>query len=188
MIKNIVLSEIKEHQNVVNMINEELIKSLQDVANEILLAFKSNKKVLICGNGGSAADAQHFATELSCRYKKNRKALSAVALTTDTSVLTAIGNDLGFENIFKRQVEALANEGDVIIGISTSGESKNILNALSQGKEKLCTTVAFCGNNISNLKEISDFILDIPSFNTPRIQELHILFIHIICQLIDDEY
>ncbi len=188
MIKDTILDEINEHQKVLSMIDSKLIENLESITNEILLAFENGNKVLICGNGGSAADAQHFSTELSCRYKKDRKALSAISLVTDTSVLTAVSNDISFDNVFKRQVEALAKAGDIVIGISTSGNSKNILNALNEGKKQGCKTVTFTGKNTLNIEELSDFILSVPSLNTPRVQEVHILFIHIICQLIDDRF
>ena len=188
MIKNKILHEINEHQKVVNMIDDELIKELKIVSEEILLAFENGNKILICGNGGSAADAQHFSTELSCRYKKDRKALSAISLATDTSVLTAVSNDISFDNVFKRQVEALAKTGDIVVAISTSGNSRNIINALDEAKKQNCKTVAFTGDNTLNIESVSDYLLGVPSKNTPRIQEIHILFIHIICQLIDDKY
>ena len=143
-------------------------------------------KILIFGNGGSAADAQHIAAEIVGRYKKERKALPAIALTTDTSALTAIGNDYGFEFIFQRQVEALAKEGDMLMGISTSGNSPNVIRALHKGKEMGCKTVGLSGKDGGKMGKVCDVNIVIPSFDTPRIQEMHIMIGHIIAQAIDD--
>ena len=145
-------------------------------------------KLLIFGNGGSAADAQHIAAELVGRYKVNRKGLSALALTTDSSALTAIGNDFGYKSLFDRQVEALANKGDVLIGISTSGKSINVINALKLGSQLQCKTIGFSGNDGGQMNKICDVNLVIPSKDTPRIQEMHIVLGHTICHLIDLEF
>ncbi|TLD96159.1 D-sedoheptulose 7-phosphate isomerase [Helicobacter jaachi] len=142
-------------------------------------------KILICGNGGSAADAQHFAAELTGRYKKERKALAAIALSVDTSALTAIGNDYGFEFVFSRQVEALANKGDVLFAISTSGNSPNVLNAAKIARQKQCAIIGLSGKDGGKLNEVCDINLVMPDKDTPRIQELHILIIHILCDLIE---
>ncbi|MDR1975628.1 MAG: D-sedoheptulose 7-phosphate isomerase [Campylobacteraceae bacterium] len=142
-------------------------------------------KILIFGNGGSAADAQHIAAELVGRYKTNRKGLGAIALTTDTSALTAIGNDFGYESIFERQVEALAREGDLLIGISTSGTSPNVVRALKLGRELGCRCVGLSGKGGGTMGEVCDINIVIPSSDTPRIQEMHIMIGHIICQAID---
>jgi len=148
---------------------------------------KRGNKVLLCGNGGSAADAQHIAAELTGRYKTERRGLPGIALTTDTSALTAIGNDYGYNRVFDRQVEALANEGDLLIGISTSGNSANIISALTLAKELGCSTIGFSGCDGGAMNEVCDVNLVVPSDDTPRIQEMHILFGHTICQIIDDE-
>jgi D-sedoheptulose 7-phosphate isomerase len=145
----------------------------------------NGKKILIFGNGGSAADAQHIAAELTGRYKSDRRGLPAIALTTDTSALTAIANDFGYKNVFARQVEALANEGDLLIGISTSGNSKNILKALKLGKELGCRTMGLSGNGGGAMSEVCDLNIVVPSTDTPRIQEMHIMIGHIICQAVD---
>lgn len=142
-------------------------------------------KILIFGNGGSAADAQHIAAELVGRYKTNRKGLSAIALTTDTSALTAIGNDFGYESVFERQVEALAREGDLLIGISTSGTSPNVVRALKLGREIGCRCIGLSGKGGGVMDEICDINIVAPSSDTPRIQEMHIMIGHIICQAID---
>jgi D-sedoheptulose 7-phosphate isomerase len=137
------------------------------------------------GNGGSAGDAQHIASELVGRFSKERRGLPAIALTTDTSILTSVGNDYGYEHIFSRQVEALANTDDLVIGISTSGNSNNVLQALKAAKSLGCQTVALLGKDGGQIKDIVELPLIIPSANTARIQEAHILIGHIICEIID---
>jgi len=154
----------------------------------VIDAIKNGNKVLVFGNGGSASDAQHIAAELVGRFVKQRRSLPSIALTTDTSALTAIGNDYGFDRIFERQVEGLAVEGDVIIGISTSGNSSNVLKGLALGKAIGCKTIGFLGNDGGKIKKHCDVNLTIPSNVTARIQEMHILIGHIICTYIDDEY
>jgi D-sedoheptulose 7-phosphate isomerase len=149
-------------------------------------ALKNGNKILLCGNGGSAADAQHIAAELSGRYKIERRGLPGIALTTDTSVLTAVGNDYGFDRVFDRQVEALANTGDVLIGISTSGHSKNVVRALSLARQMGCKTIGLSGRDGGVMNELCDINIVIPSLDTPRIQEMHIMIGHIMCQAIDD--
>lgn len=172
----------------------ETMESLSenDVLGHIALrcreALRSGKKILFCGNGGSAADAQHLAAELVGRYEKNRKALPAIALTTDTSVLTAVGNDFGFDEVYARQVEALGNMGDVIIAISTSGNSNNVVRAVEAARAKGMHTIAFTGASGGKLKEICDLIYAVPSDITARIQEMHILGGHIICELVECDY
>ena len=148
-------------------------------------ALQNGKKLLIMGNGGSAADAQHFAAEILGRFKMERRGLPAIALTTDTSILTAIGNDYGFQHIFRRQVEALAAEGDVVIGISTSGSSENVLAALLCARDHGCRTIGLLGRDGGTISRISDLHLTVPGNDTPRIQEGHITIIHIICDLIE---
>ncbi len=151
--------------------------------------FKNGKKLLLCGNGGSAADCQHIATELVVRlsHKIQRPAIPAIALTTDTSNLTAGGNDIGFENVFARSIEGLGNEGDVLLAISTSGNSPNIIKAVEKAKEKKVKVIGFLGGNGGKLKPMVDLVVLIPSFNTQRIQEGHITVAHIVCELVEDE-
>lgn len=168
-----------------NLTLPSVIVKIAQILNECL---KNGGKILICGNGGSAADAQHFAAELSGRYKKERDGLAAVALTTDTSALTAIGNDYGFEFVFSRQVDALGVSGDVLIGISTSGQSENVLKAFKAAKKKGLVCVGFSGKKGGKMNEICDVNLVVPSSDTPRIQEMHILSIHSVCQLIDNSF
>ncbi|WP_163328492.1 D-sedoheptulose 7-phosphate isomerase [Desulfurobacterium thermolithotrophum] len=152
---------------------------------EIAKRVKNGKKILLCGNGGSAADCQHIAAELVGRFGMERRALPAIALTTDTSILTALGNDYSFDKIFERQVEALGEEGDVLIGISTSGNSKNVINAVKKAKEKKLLTVGFLGKDGGELLKVVDHCFVVKSFSTPRIQEVHITLGHILCDFIE---
>jgi D-sedoheptulose 7-phosphate isomerase len=156
------------------------------VAAEILIAcLREGHKVLIFGNGGSAADAQHFAAELAGRYRSERRALPAMALTTDTSMLTAISNDYGFTQVFARQVEALALPGDVVIGISTSGRSANVIAGLQTAHALGARTIALLGANITGLAGVADQVISVPSMDTPRIQESHAVIIHVLCDLVE---
>ncbi len=148
-------------------------------------AFDNGKKILICGNGGSAADAQHFAAELIGRFKKNRKSLPAIALNTDTSSITAISNDFDFSKIFSRQIEGLGNQGDILFAISTSGKSRNVLNAATKAKEKNIKVIALTGDFNSELLKHSDVCIKATAKDTCHIQELHIIIIHILCVLIE---
>jgi len=158
---------------------------VEKIAGAIIKAYENKKKVIIFGNGGSAADSQHFAAELVCRFEVNRRALAAISLTTDTSIITATGNDFSFDNIFSRQVEALVNTGDVAIGITTSGNSPNVIKALEQAKKQNAVTIGFTGNKECRIKEITDLCFCAPSGVTGRIQECHGLVIHVICSLVE---
>ena len=146
---------------------------------------KQGGKILLAGNGGSAADAQHIAGELVSRFFFNRPALAAVALTTDTSILTAIGNDFGFEQVFARQVEALGKPGDIFVGISTSGSSKNVLAAFEQARQKGLVCMALAGEKVGPMNEICDLVINVPSTVTPRVQEVHILIGHLVCAAVE---
>ncbi len=148
-------------------------------------ALKRGNKILLFGNGGSAADAQHIAAEIVGRFKRERGGLPAIALTTDTSVLTAVGNDYGFERIFERQIEALCREGDVAVGISTSGNSENVVRALRRANELGAITVAFTGGSGGRVVEVARYAFVVPSADTPRIQECHITLGHVLCEIID---
>ncbi|EOI0631153.1 D-sedoheptulose 7-phosphate isomerase [Campylobacter jejuni] len=184
---NLVEKEWQEHQKIAQ--ESEILKGQIAKIGELLCGcLKKNGKILICGNGGSAADAQHFAAELSGRYKKERKALAGIALTTDTSALGAIGNDYGFEFVFSRQVEALGNENDVLIGISTSGKSPNVLEAFKKAKELNMLCLGFSGKGGGMMNKLCDYNLVVPSDDTARIQEMHILIIHTLCQIIDEGF
>ncbi len=162
-----------------------LTAELQKAATLLTQCLEKGGKILICGNGGSAADAQHFAAELTGRYKQERKGLAGIALSVDTSALTAIGNDYGFEYVFSRQVEALAQKGDVFFGISTSGNSANVLNAAQVARNMGCAIIGLSGRDGGKLNDMSDIYLIMPDNDTPRIQELHILVIHILCDIIE---
>ena len=178
---------LEEHIEVVNMLKamENQIRSLADLMFQTL---KKKQKILLMGNGGSAADCQHIAAELVGRYKIERKGLPAIALTTDTSILTAVGNDYSFSEIFSRQLEAIAEKGDLVIGISTSGNSENVVKGALKAKEIGCYTVALLGKNGGKLKDLVDLSIIIPSNNTPRIQECHILIGHIVCEILDSKF
>ena len=185
--KQTIKNELLSHLEVINLTIETMQEKLELASLLVVNTLKNGNKILLCGNGGSAADAQHIAAELTGRYKTERRGLPGIALTTDTSILTSIGNDYGYDRIFDRQIEALVNKGDLIIGISTSGNSKNIINALKVGKELDCKTLGFSGREGGIMNELCDINLIVPSNDTPRIQEMHILFGHIICQSVDDE-
>ena len=185
--KQTIKNEFLSHLEVINLTIETMQEKLEQASLLVVETLKNGNKILLCGNGGSAADAQHIAAELVGRYKSDRRGLPAIALTTDTSILTSVGNDYGYEKIFDRQVEALANKGDLIIGISTRGNSQNIVNVLKLGRELDCKTVGFSGYKGGVMNELCDINLIVPSNNTPRIQEMHILFGHIICQIVDNE-
>jgi len=180
--------EFSAHQEVIEATIEQLISITEEASNLLIKTLQSGHKVLLCGNGGSAADAQHIAAELTGRYKSERGGLAGIALTTDTSALTAIANDYGYEFIFSRQVEALANSGDLLIGISTSGNSKNISLALSKAKDLGCHTIGLSGRDGGEMNELCDINIIIPSYDTPRIQEMHILIGHTLCQAVDDAF
>jgi D-sedoheptulose 7-phosphate isomerase len=166
--------------------DEALLKTAEAMALCCVEALKKGGKILFAGNGGSAADSQHLAAELVCRLSYDRPGMAAMALTTDTSALTAIGNDYSFENLFARQVEALGREGDVLFGISTSGKSPNILKALKAARAQGLVALGFSGLKAPQMAEHCEFVLNIPSQETPKIQEGHIIFGHIICALIED--
>jgi D-sedoheptulose 7-phosphate isomerase len=185
--KNIIENEINEHIKTVNLLSN-LTNKIADVASLCISCLKNNHKILILGNGGSAADAQHIAAELVGRYKTTRKGLPAIALTTDSSAITSIGNDFGYENVFSRQIEALANHGDLVIAISTSGKSSNVINAIKKASELNCRTIGLSGKDGGLMNKLCDINLISPSDDTPRIQETHIIIGHIICHLIEQEF
>ncbi len=184
---NLIQKEWQEHLKTLQA-SEVLMPQIAKMAEILNTTLKNGGKILICGNGGSAADSQHFAAELSGRYKKERKALASVALTTDTSALTAIGNDYGFDVVFSRQVEALGCEGDALIGISTSGKSANVLKAFESAKALKMHCLGLSGKGGGAMNSLCDINLVVPSDDTARIQEMHILSIHAICQLIDEAF
>jgi D-sedoheptulose 7-phosphate isomerase len=187
--KKFTTDSLKESSETKLKILSECSGDIIAVADLIVDAFKNGNKLLLCGNGGSAADCQHIAAELVIRlsHKIKRPALPAIALTTDTSLLTAGGNDIGFDNVFARSVGGLGNKGDVLLGISTSGNSINIIKSIEMAKSKGMKTVAFLGGNGGKIKSIIDQSIVIPSANVQRIQEGHITVAHIICEIIEEE-
>lgn len=180
------ITEIINNNNELTQKLADLADKIEVAAKQIIKTYNSGGKVLLFGNGGSAADAQHLATELVVRFYKNRAALPAIALSTNGSILTAAGNDASFEEVFKRQIEALTNKNDCVIAISTSGNSPNIISAARKAKDKNCFLISLTGENKTELSLISDICLAVPSSDTPRIQEAHILIGHIICQLVEE--
>ena len=161
---------------------------IEEAAKICIDCLKSGNKILIFGNGGSAADAQHIAAEIVGRYKTNRKGLPAIALTTDSSAMTAIANDFGYLHVFERQIEALGRRDDVLIGISTGGSSANVINGVKLGRTLNCKTIGFSGKDGGDLNSLCHVNIVVPSDDTPRIQEMHIVIGHTICQLIDEAY
>jgi len=181
---------IEESIEVKNKIlsDEGILKKIDELTDVAVTALKNNHRIYFCGNGGSAADAQHLAAEFSGRFYLDRDALPAEALHCNTSYLTAVANDYSYDVIYARLVKGLAHKGDVLIGLSTSGNSVNIVKAFETAREKGVITVAFTGAGGGKLKELSDYLFDVPSKNTPRIQESHIMIGHIICQLVEQRY
>lgn len=173
-----------EHREVIESLREQC-GVLRRIATEMTRAILSGRKILWCGNGGSAADSQHMAAEFVGRFRRERRGLPSIALTTDTSILTAVANDYGFEEVFRRQVEAHCAEGDILVGISTSGTSKNVCAALRAARELGAFTVAFTGADGGTAGSIADVTLRVPSKNTARIQEAHILCGHLLCDWVD---
>ena len=179
-------SEFNQHIETAQKTLKCISAPLETAVKFCINGLSNGGKILIFGNGGSAADAQHIAAELVGRYKVERKGLPVIALTTDTSVLTSIGNDYGYHRVFDRQVEALANKGDVVIGISTSGSSANVISALKIAKDLGCKTIGFSGNGGGKMNAVCDINLIVPTEDTPRIQEMHILIGHTLCHLIEE--
>lgn len=185
--KNKIEKIFDEHINIANMTKDSnIICQIEIVAEKIKSALANGNKVMFCGNGGSAADSQHLAAEFVGRFQKERKGLPAIALTTDTSILTAIGNDYGYEYVFSRQIEALAKSGDILVGISTSGNSKNVVNAIEVAKSLGVYTVGMTAIGGGKMAEICDQCITVPAKVTARAQEMHILIGHILCELIDE--
>lgn len=182
-INHIISESIQVKQSLLN--NTALLEQIAVVVDAVTTTFKNGHKVQFCGNGGSAADAQHLAAEFSGRFYKNRKALPSDALHCNSSYLTAVANDYGYDEVYSRLVEGTMQSGDILMGLSTSGNSPNIVKAFETARAKNIITVGFTGNGGGKLGELSHFLLDIPSKNTPRIQESHIMIGHIICELVE---
>lgn len=185
-IKKIIQSSIDVKTAVLK--NSELLNTILSITEIMVAALKSDRRIYFCGNGGSAADAQHLAAELTGRFYTDRKALAAEALHCNTSYLTAVANDYGFDEIYARMIEGIAQEGDVLVGLSTSGNSRNIINAFEKAKERNVITVSFTGETGGALRHLSTYCISVPSTDTPRIQETHILVGHIICQMVEENY
>lgn len=186
---NLIQDEIKKLANVLAQIQKDnqLLKQVDIIAQQCTQALRRGRKILLAGNGGSAADSQHLAAEFVSRLRFDRPGLAAIALSTDTSALTAIGNDYSFENIFSRQVEALGQTGDVFIGISTSGKSPNVLRAFEAARARDMITIGFTGEMAPMMSERCDFVLNVPAKEIPKIQECHIMFGHIVCAIVEDQ-
>jgi D-sedoheptulose 7-phosphate isomerase len=182
-----VVKELEESANIKKIIAQNLSDTIVNAAKMIIDAYKTGGKVLLIGNGGSAADAQHIAAELVGRFKLERKGLPAIALTTDTSILTALANDYGYDTVFSRQLETLANDKDILIAITTSGTSPNILKAVEMARSKNITVIGLTGGDGGKLQDVADITIAVPSDSTPRIQESHITIGHIICNLVEKE-
>jgi D-sedoheptulose 7-phosphate isomerase len=185
-IKSLIQASIDVKQQFLQ--NEGLINTLGKIVDLVVYAFKSGNRVYFCGNGGSAADAQHLAAEFSGRFYIDRKALPAEALHCNTSYLTAVANDYSYDVVYSRIIDGIGNAGDVLIGLSTSGNSTNIIKAFETAKSKKMITIALTGATGGKMKPVSDHLINIPSTDTPRIQESHILAGHIICQLVEEKY
>ena len=185
-IKSIIEASIETKQQILQ--NDELIATIEKVVEVVTSAFKNGKRVYFCGNGGSAADDQHLAAEFSGRFYTDRKALPAEALHCNTSYLTAVANDYGYDVVYARMIDGIGEKGDILIGLSTSGNSGNIIKAFEVAKDKGIITVAFTGITGGQMKAISDYLINVPSADTPRIQESHITIGHIICQLVEEKY
>lgn len=185
---NYIKSHFEDSINVKKEIlgNEELIATIREVALKVTEAYKNGNKTILAGNGGSAADAQHISGEFVSRFYFDRPGIPSIAITTDTSVLTAIGNDYGYEKVFSRQVQAQGIKGDIFIGISTSGNSVNVIEALKVCKEKGILSVGLTGESGGKMAELCDYCIKVPSKCTPRIQESHILIAHIICAVVEE--
>jgi len=185
--KDLIKNRITESIDIKSKLLLINVRDIEKVTKVIISAFKKGNKVFLCGNGGSAADAQHIAGELECKLYLDRDPMPAIALHCNTSSITAIGNDLGFDKTFSRKVEALGEKGDVLIALSTSGASPNILEALEIAKKKGLKTVGFTGKSGGKMKGLCEILIKVPSDNTPRIQEAHILIGHIICEIVERE-
>ena len=177
--------ELSDHTRILQQTVLECSQVINQIAGDLVECFRRGNKVMLCGNGGSAADSQHMVAEFVNRFRIDRAALPALALTVDTSVLTAIGNDYGYERIFSRQLQALGRNGDVFFGISTSGNSPNILEGLKEARRLGITTIGLTGIDGGKMKPLCDFCFCVPSSSTPRIQEIHGIMVHALCSLIE---
>jgi D-sedoheptulose 7-phosphate isomerase len=185
-VKSIISESISVKSNLLG--DEELLARVSEIVDKMVTALRKGNRIYFCGNGGSAADAQHLAAEFSGRFYIDRDALPAEALHCNTSYLTAVANDYSYDVVYARLIKGLGNKGDFLLGLSTSGNSTNIVKAFEVAREKGITTVGFTGESGGQMKSLSDYLLNVPSKNTPRIQESHILLGHIICELVEEKY
>lgn len=185
-IKKIISESVSVKNKVLG--NEKLLKTIDEIVSLMVNALKNNNRIYFCGNGGSAADAQHLAAEFSGRFYLDRDALPAEALHCNTSYLTAVANDYSYDVVYARLIKGIANAGDVLVGLSTSGNSANIIKAFEVARQKSVITIGFTGETGGKMKELCDHLINIPSTDTPRIQESHMLIGHIICQLVEEKY
>lgn len=180
--------ELEEKENLLNTIRDNgYLDIVNEVGKELINAIKKGNKVLLAGNGGSAADAQHFAGEIVGRFLLERNAMPAISLCVDPVVVTCVGNDYGYEEVFARQIQGLGCKGDVFVGISTSGNSENIIRAIQSAKDKGMTVVGFTGKDGGKMKDLCNYVLIVPSDNTARIQEVHTFTVHLLCEMIEKE-
>jgi len=184
--KEAITNHLNEHVAVITELSGDHLDVISDITQSVIECYKNGGKVVFFGNGGSAQDAEHLAAELVGRYTMDRKSLPAMSLNVNTSILTAVANDYQYNQVFERQVEAMVNKGDVVIGLSTSGDSENVLRGLLKAGDKGAKTVAFTGKGGGKLKDVVHILFEVPSDNTPRIQEVHITAGHIICQLVEE--
>jgi D-sedoheptulose 7-phosphate isomerase len=184
--KTIISNSILVKQELLN--DETILDTLEKTIDVIINCFKNGNRVYFCGNGGSAADAQHLAAEFTGRFYTERQSLPAEALHCNTSYLTAVGNDYSFDEVYARMIRGIANKGDVLVGLTTSGNSTNIIKAFEAARAKSVTTIAFTGKSGGNIMEFTDYLLNAPSTDTPRIQECHILLGHIMCEFVEAKY
>ncbi|MDR3048845.1 MAG: SIS domain-containing protein [Elusimicrobiota bacterium] len=169
------------------MLEDDQIRNIEDICDKIIAAYKAGKKTIICGNGGSASDSLHFSAEMVCRFEKNRAALPSISLSENISSVTAIGNDFGYDASFSRQLESFAQEGDIFIAISTSGNSKNIINALQTAKKLNVFSIGMTNADGGQMKDLCDLCFCAPSKKTARVQECHILFIHLLAKMVEEK-
>tara|TARA_B110000259_G_C14033397_1_gene407799 strand:- start:5724 stop:6308 length:585 start_codon:yes stop_codon:yes gene_type:complete len=187
MSKQNILNQLNESMSVLSKLtsNSDSIEIINNIASQFVNTIQSGNKILIAGNGGSASDSQHIAGELVGRFNYDRPGIAAFSLNTDTTIITAVGNDYGYENIFSRQVQAVGSSGDIFLGISTSGTSPNIVNAFKEAKKKKMINIGFCGLKVGNFDECCDLVFRSPSKDTPKIQEIHIMVAHTICSIVE---
>ena len=183
--KETIEKRLLESARIKQAMAESIVAAIQDMVQCVINTLRADCKLILCGNGGSAADCQHIAAEFVGRFQEDRQGMPAIALTTDTSILTSVSNDYGFKEIFQRQVEAIGKAGDVLIGISTSGSSENVHLAMQKAKSMGMKTIAFVGSAKGSITDLADFVIQVPSDNTARIQEGHITIAHILCELVE---